>query len=130
MRSCLWRGHRRHRLASSAMLTTRDSSGMFAQPIDYPVRRAILPGQHAPRVRGRARRILVPDLSISRHPVLRAYDQCLAEGSIIGQTGSGTSVAAAHPDVTRSAPEALNITDEGGVGQLVAGPTHVDYGRI
>jgi hypothetical protein len=62
--------------------------------------------------------------------MLHAYDQCFAEGSTVGQTGSGTSVAAAHLDVTRSAPEALDITDEGAVGQVLAGRTHVDHGRI
>jgi hypothetical protein len=39
--------------------------------------------------------------------VLRAYDQCLAEGFRVRQAGSGTSVAAVLLDVTRSAPQSL-----------------------
>jgi DNA-binding transcriptional regulator YhcF (GntR family) len=130
MRLWLWRGHRRHRLQNRSMLTTRDNSGTLVQPIDQAVRRAILAGQHAPGARRPARRTLVHALNLSRHPVLRAYDQCPSEGSIIRQAGLGTSVAAARSDVTRSAPEAMDMTDEGAGGQVFAGCTHVDHGRI
>jgi hypothetical protein len=53
-----------------------------------------------------------------------------AEGFTVGHAGSGTSAAPALLDVTRSAPEALDITDEGAVGQVFADRTHVDHGLI
>jgi DNA-binding FadR family transcriptional regulator len=72
----------------------------------------------------------VLDLSVSRHPVLRAYDQCLAEGSIVGQAGSGTSVAAARSDVTRSTLEALDMTHEDAVGKIFADLSRVEHTLI
>jgi hypothetical protein len=59
--------------------------------------------------------------------VLRASDQRLAEVSIVGHTGSGTSVAAAPPAVTRSPPEAMDMTDEGAIDKVFAGLSRVDH---
>src|SRR5262249_60158177 len=47
-----------------------------------------------------ARRSLARELGVARNAVLAAYGQLVAEGSPVGQTGSGTYVASTLPDVT------------------------------
>jgi hypothetical protein len=72
-------------------------------------------------------RPLTHDLSVSRHLVLHAYDQRLSERNTGGQTDDGMSVAAALPNVTRSAPEAMDITDEGPLEKGFVGLSRVDH---
>src|SRR5437867_3763623 len=82
------------------MFIKLDGSGTLAQQIYHALRRAILAGQLAPGARLPATRTLGHELGVSRNTVLLAYDQLLAEGYTVGQTGSGTYVASALPDVT------------------------------
>src|SRR5262252_1953697 len=84
------------------MFIKLDGSGTLAQQIYHALRRAILAGQLAPGARLPATRPLAHELGVSRNTVLLAYDQLLAEGYTVGQTGSGTYVASALPDVTLS----------------------------
>src|SRR5215467_13424802 len=88
------------------MFIKLDGSGTLSQQIYHALRRAILAGQLAPGVRLPATRALAYELGVSRNTVLLAYDQLLAEGYTVGQTGSGTYVATALPDVTLSPPDA------------------------
>src|SRR5215471_18269200 len=88
------------------MFIKLDGSGVLSQQIYHALRRAILAGQLAPGTRLPATRVLAHELGVSRNTVLLAYDQLLAEGYTVGQTGSGTYVATALPDVTLSAPDA------------------------
>src|SRR5215468_9415699 len=82
------------------MFIKLDGSGTLAQQIYHVLRRTILAGQLAPGARLPATRSLAHELGVSRNTVLLAYDQLLAEGYTVGQTGSGTYVASALPDVT------------------------------
>ena len=84
------------------MFIKLDGSGALSQQIYQALRRAILAGQLAPGTRLPATRVLAHELGVSRNTVLLAYDQLLAEGYTVGQTGSGTYVATALPDVTLS----------------------------
>lgn len=59
------------------------------------------PGQRVPSTRGMAR-----ELSVSRAPVLAAYDQLHAEGYLETFRGAGTCVAGAIPQPSRPAPRA------------------------
>ena len=88
------------------MFIKLDGSGVLSQQIYHALRRAILAGQLAPGTRLPATRVLAHELGVSRNTVLLAYDQLLAEGYTVGQTGSGTYVATALPDVTLSPPDA------------------------
>jgi GntR family transcriptional regulator / MocR family aminotransferase len=85
---------------SLTMFIKLDGSGALSQQIYHALRRAILAGQLAPGTRLPATRVLAHELGVSRNTVLLAYDQLLAEGYTVGQTGSGTYVATALPDVT------------------------------
>jgi len=88
------------------MFIKLDGSGALSQQIYQALRRAILAGQLAAGTRLPATRVLAHELGVSRNTVLLAYDQLLAEGYTVGQTGSGTYVATALPDVTLSPPDA------------------------
>ncbi len=88
------------------MFIKLDGSGTLSQQIYHALRRAILAGQLAPGARLPATRALAYELGVSRNTVLLAYDQLLAEGYTVGQTGSGTYVADALPDVTLSSHDA------------------------
>lgn len=86
------------------------------------------PGQQVPSTRA-----LAVELSVSRQPVLCAYEQLLHEGYFDSRTGSGTFVSATLPDeLLRSAPGPViggrpadpgcvarassGVPDEGGLG--------------
>jgi len=86
------------------MFIKLDGSGALSQQIYHALRRAILAGQLAAGTRLPATRVLAHELGVSRNTVLLAYDQLLAEGYTLGQTGSGTYVATALPDVTLTPP--------------------------
>ena len=88
------------------MFIKLDGSGTLSQQIYHALRRAILAGQLAPGTRLPATRALAYELGVSRNTVLLAYDQLLAEGYTVGQTGSGTYVVDALPDVTLSPHDA------------------------
>ena len=57
------------------------------------LRSAVLSGKLAPGSRLPATRDLAEHLGVSRSVVLEAYDQLLAEGFVVGRSGSGTYVA-------------------------------------
>src|SRR2546423_9030372 len=95
-------------MQTRTMFIKLDGAGTLAQQIYHALRRAILAGQLAPGARLPATRALAYELGVSRNTVLLAYDQLLAEGYTVGQTGSGTYVAAALPDVTL-APTAARV---------------------
>lgn len=71
------------------------------------LRRAILEGMLRPGQRVPSTRALATELSISRLPVLMAYEQLLHEGYLEGRIGSGTYVCAAPPDRMLRATEAI-----------------------
>src|SRR4029450_829456 len=88
------------------MFSNLGGAGALSQQIYHALRRAILAGQLAAGTRLPATRGLAHELGVSRNTVLLAYDQLLAEGYTLGQTGSGTYVATALPDVTLTPPDA------------------------
>ncbi len=62
------------------------------------LRRAIVGGSLRPGQRVPSTRALADELSVSRFPVLAAYDQLLHEGYLTGRSGAGTFVSATLPD--------------------------------
>jgi GntR family transcriptional regulator/MocR family aminotransferase len=80
------------------MFVKIDGDGALYQQLYQALRRAILAGNLAPGGRLPSTRTLARDLGVSRNTVLLAYEQLLAEGYAVGQTGSGTYVAASSPD--------------------------------
>jgi GntR family transcriptional regulator/MocR family aminotransferase len=69
------------------------------------LRRAILDGSLRAGQRVPSTRVLADQLTVSRFPVLAAYEQLLHEGYLQGRVGSGTFVSAALPDdALRSSP--------------------------
>ena len=102
------------------------SSGLpIHQQIYDGLRGAILDGRLAPGQRVPSTRSLAEDLSVSRLPVLSAYDQLRHEGYLEARTGSGTFVSAAIPDDLLAPAESPGAAtprppprprDEGGLG--------------
>jgi GntR family transcriptional regulator/MocR family aminotransferase len=80
------------------MFVKLDDASALYQQLYHTLRNAILTGQLAPGTRLPSTRMLARELGVSRNTVLLAYDQLLAEGYVVGHTGSGTFVAAALPD--------------------------------
>jgi GntR family transcriptional regulator/MocR family aminotransferase len=78
-------------------LEGRSSVPMFRQVYES-LRGAALCGRLAAGARVPATRTLAAELGVSRNTVLNAYDQLLAEGYLVGRTGSGTFVAPDLPD--------------------------------
>lgn len=84
-------------------LDRRSKIPLYRQMYDW-FRKAITDGQMRPGQRVPSTRGLASELSISRIPVLHAYEQLLAEGYFETFVGAGTCVAGSIPD------EALNPT--------------------
>lgn len=80
------------------MLIQMHGTGTLSERIYHALRSAILTGRLAAGTRLPATRVLARDLGVSRNTVLLAYDQLLAEGYTVGQTGSGTYVATTLPE--------------------------------
>jgi GntR family transcriptional regulator/MocR family aminotransferase len=76
----------------------RSASVPLHKQIYDGLRKAILDGLLRPGQRVPSTRALCSELSVSRLPVLTAYDQLLHEGYLEGRVGSGTFVSAALPD--------------------------------
>lgn len=75
------------------------------------LRRAILDGALRAGQRVPSTRVLADQLTVSRFPVLAAYEQLLHEGYLEGRVGSGTFVSAALPDdALRSSPNSSGAT--------------------
>jgi GntR family transcriptional regulator/MocR family aminotransferase len=69
------------------------------------LRHAILDGSLRAGQRVPSTRVLADQLTVSRFPVLAAYEQLLHEGYLEGRVGSGTFVSASLPDdALRSSP--------------------------
>lgn len=62
------------------------------------IRKAILSGEFAPKMRLPPSRLLAENLGVSRITVVNAYEQLFAEGYLDGKTGSGTFVANELPE--------------------------------
>lgn len=69
------------------------SGGSLHRQIYSSLRRAILSGTFDPDTRLPSTRDLAEQLGVSRSVVLEAYDQLLAEGFVVGRSGSGTYVS-------------------------------------
>ena len=80
-------------------LDHRSKIPMYRQLYDW-FRKAITDGQMRPGQRVPSTRGLASELSISRIPVLHAYEQLLAEGYFETFVGAGTCVAGSIPDDT------------------------------
>ena len=78
-------------------LDHRSKIPMYRQLYDW-FRKAITNGQMHPGQRVPSTRGLASELSISRIPVLHAYEQLLAEGYFEAFVGAGTCVAGSIPD--------------------------------
>ncbi len=108
------------------MFVKLDGTGALYQQLYQSLRSAILAGQLAPGTRLPATRAMARELGISRNTVLLAYEQLLAEGYAVGQTGSGTYVASSLPDAmltTAAVPETVECAPRDVVPRLSA------YGR-
>src|SRR5580692_8607119 len=80
-------------------LDRRSQIPMYRQLYDW-FRKAISEGQMRPGQRVPSTRGLASELTISRIPVLQAYEQLLAEGYFETFVGAGTCVAGSIPDDT------------------------------
>jgi GntR family transcriptional regulator/MocR family aminotransferase len=88
------------------------------QQLYRELRLIILEGRIAPGTRLPSTRALGDTLGISRNTVMAAYDQLIAEGYLVGQTGSGTFVSDDLPD------ELLNVSNDVDVDSLPVRTTH------
>ena len=80
------------------MLTSRSRSEPLHAQLYRALRAAILRGELGPGARLPSTRALAADEGLARNTVLRAYDQLLGEGYVVGRRGSATLVAAEIPD--------------------------------
>ena len=99
------------------------AGGPLSRQIYAGLRRAILSGMLRSGERLPSTRDLAEQLRVSRTVVLLAYDQLLAEGSILGRTGSGTYVAegiAGAPVKKTHEPAKLRLSRFGTVARKAA----------
>ena len=80
------------------MLTSRRRAEPLHAQLYRALRAAILRGELGPGARLPSTRALAADEGLARNTVLRAYDQLLGEGYVVGRRGSATCVAAEIPD--------------------------------
>jgi GntR family transcriptional regulator/MocR family aminotransferase len=80
------------------VLTSRSRSEPLHAQLYRALRAAILRGELGPGARLPSTRALAADEGLARNTVLRAYDQLLGEGYVVGRRGSATRVAAEIPD--------------------------------
>jgi GntR family transcriptional regulator/MocR family aminotransferase len=93
-------------------LDDRANIPMYRQLYDW-FRKAIITGQLRPGQRMPSTRSLAAELSISRIPVLNAYEQLLAEGYLETFVGAGTRVAGSIPDDALK-PRVVNLRKSAG----------------
>ncbi|WP_240359006.1 PLP-dependent aminotransferase family protein [Pyxidicoccus trucidator] len=94
--------------APSLVLDASTGAPLHAQ-LAEALRGAILAGRLAPGTRLSSTRALAEQLDVSRNTVLNAFARLLAEGYLVGHTGSGTYVARELPErllAVRHAPAA------------------------
>jgi len=75
------------------LLIPIDDSKVLYRQIYAHLRREILSGRLEAGMKLPSTRALASELGVSRRTVLIAYDQLIAEGYVVGETGSGTRVA-------------------------------------
>ena len=92
-------------------LDRRSQIPMYRQLYDW-FRKAIIEGQMRPGQRVPSTRGLASELTISRIPVLHAYEQLLAEGYFETFVGAGTCVAGSIPDDTLNLSAARRAPQE------------------
>jgi len=92
-------------------LDRRSQIPMYRQLYDW-FRKAIIEGQMRPGQRVPSTRGLASELTISRIPVLQAYEQLLAEGYFETFVGAGTCVAGSIPDDTLNLSAARRAPQE------------------
>jgi len=80
------------------VLTSRRRAEPLHAQLYRALRAAILRGELAPGARLPSTRALAADEGLARNTVLRAYDQLLGEGYVVGRRGSATRVASEIPD--------------------------------
>lgn len=107
------------------MLEDKNSAAPLYRQIYEAIRRSILSGEFASRMRLPASRLLAKQLGVSRMTVINAYEQLFAEGYLEGKIGAGTFVAAHLPEdflhtprveqpaETKKPARELNISDFG-----------------
>src|SRR5215207_6366705 len=75
------------------------------------LQRAVLTGDLKPGIRLPSTRALAILLNVSRHTVLNAYQQLIAEGYLDGTVGSGTFVARILPDHLLTSPQRKDLVE-------------------
>ena len=80
------------------MLGQKNAGLPLYRQIYEAIRKAILSGEFASKMRLPSSRSLAQNLGVSRITIVNAYEQLLAEGYLEGKTGAGTFVAAQLPD--------------------------------
>ncbi|MEV4533727.1 PLP-dependent aminotransferase family protein [Asanoa sp. NPDC049518] len=90
-----------------ALLDLDRSRPRLGEQLTAALRAAIADGRLAPGARLPSTRQLATDLRVSRGVVVTAFEQLVAEGRLISQQGSGTTVAC-------SAPTDAPLVDRGG----------------
>src|SRR2546427_12629197 len=82
----------RNKMIPFIQLDDKDSAVPLYRQIYEAIRRAILRGEFAARMRLPATRLLAEQLGVARMTVVNAYEQLFAEGYLEGKQGSGTYV--------------------------------------
>lgn len=108
------------------MFVKLDASGGLYEQLYQELRHRILHGQLAPGSRLPSTRALARELGVSRNTVLCAYNQLLAEGYAVGQTGSGTYVASTLPDMAPVSESPVSVPEP---SRPLSAPVLSAYGR-
>src|SRR3954454_10251993 len=88
----------RHVAAVPEILLDTSSAVPLHRQLYEGLRSTILAGRLRAGTRLPATRMLARELRISRNTVLNAFEQLLAEGYVVGKSGSGTYVSHVLPD--------------------------------
>ncbi|WP_241758630.1 MocR-like pyridoxine biosynthesis transcription factor PdxR [Pyxidicoccus parkwayensis] len=85
-------------MAATSLVLDGSTGAPLQEQLAEALRGAILAERLAPGTRLLSTRVLAEQLDVSRNTVLNAYARLLAEGYLVGQTGSGTYVARELPE--------------------------------
>ncbi|MCP3138659.1 MocR-like pyridoxine biosynthesis transcription factor PdxR [Pyxidicoccus xibeiensis] len=85
-------------MAATSLVLDGPAGAPLQEQLAEALRGAILAGRLAPGTRLLSTRALSEQLDLSRNTVLNAYARLLAEGYLVGHTGSGTYVARELPE--------------------------------
>ena len=92
----------------AALSIEKSSDGPLYRQIKLAIRGAILSGRFKTGQRLPASRTLAADFRLSRHKVVTAFDQLVADGYSDGRTGAGTYVSSTLPEELLNARMAGN----------------------